>query len=153
MVPTPPFLQPLVISDESTTFCDDGAGFTAAALYGAEANVTLAAGQLISVTATADFGGDIPGPSSSPYSGNLYLNVCYMQGGALVIDSNKFFGPLAAAAGTIQPFTLERSFSGADALAPGTYTVALCACVSGTDPALTAWNTNHSTVEVRVFQQ
>ena len=140
---TPPLT--LVISDESTTFCN-GVDFTAIALYGATVDVTLAAGQEISATMTADFGGDPAGPS-----GNLFLNVCYMpQGGALVFDINTYFGPLAAGQGTIQPFTLERSFTG---LAPGAYTVGLCACVGGSDPALTSWNTNFSTAEVRVFQQ
>jgi len=135
-----------VVSDESTTFCDDGLTFTAAALYGATVHVTLAAGQQISATMTADFGGDNAAPS-----GNLYLNVCYMpDGGALLVDSNTFFGPLAAGPGTLQPFTLERSFTG---LAAGGYTVGLCACVSGTNPAVTLWNTNFSTAEVRVFQQ
>ena len=134
-----------MISQPPATTCD-GVDFTAIALYGATVDVTLAAGQQISATMTADFGGDITGPS-----GNLFLNVCYMPiGGAIVFDALTYFGPLAAAGGTIQPFTLERSFTG---LAPGTYTVGLCACVGGSDLTLASWNTSFSSADVRVFQQ
>jgi hypothetical protein len=119
-------------------------------LYGATVDVTLGANQQISATMTADFGGDV-----SVNSSNLYLNLCYMpQGGALVVD-DKFFGPLAAGAGTDQTFSLTRSFAG---LAAGTYTVGLCACVFDQDPTLpdanwTHWNTAFSWADVRVFQQ
>jgi hypothetical protein len=125
----------------------DGVNFGAAKLYGATATVTLAANQQIAVAATSDFGGGDP----TVPSGNLFLNVCYEpQGGALVFDEN-YFGPLSSAPGTLQAYSLTRSFSG---LAAGTYTVGLCACVYNGNPSVnTNWNTDFSFADVRVFQQ
>jgi hypothetical protein len=121
------------------------------------ADAVLAAGQVVTVHATADLGAQ---PGSATGVSNLTLNVCYQPVGSVdpPISDDQFMGlvgvwPLSVPAGGMTPFTLTRTWVvGTDPgqIPAGAYTFGLCGCIAGADDWVEDWS--WTTVQVANVQ-